>query len=121
MQSYSHKMGCRFQKHFPKWKNELHWDLSLATFPMQLGVRSAWMYMCVIEILMTIPIHAPHASIWILLSEHMSGKSAPSNRIQAQMMSFYMELTCHLSDSPHQGLKQWGYTHTGFLVLLGEE
>lgn len=74
-------------------------------------------YLCVLVwclyvmgILMTIPIHMCHASIWILLSDHMSGKSAPGNRIQAQMMSFHVELTCHLSDSPHQvkGLKHMG-------------
>lgn len=64
--------------------------------------------LCVIEILMTIPIHMCRASIWILLSEHMSGKSAPSNRIQAQMMSFYIELTCHLSAFPHQVTKAVG-------------
>lgn len=72
----------------------------------------AWVSVCVcvsvwclyvMWILMTIPIHMCHASIWILLSEHMSGKSVPSNRIQAQMMQFNAELTCHLSDSEPAG------------------
>lgn len=56
------------------------------------------------------------ASIWILLSEHMSGKSTPGNRIQAQMMSFYEELTCHLSDSPRKIRRLWG--RTGFPKVL---
>lgn len=72
---------------------------------------------------MTIPIHTCHASIWILLSDHMSGKSVPSNRIQAQMMSFYNELTCHLSDAPRQvnAVKPRGHAYTGFLLELLEE
>lgn len=109
---------ARFQKHFPSWKNEGNWDLSPDTFSSGaeklIAEMHACVYMCVQGILITIPIHMCHVSIWTLLSDHMSGKSAPSNRIQAQTTSFYLELTCHLSDSRCQvkGLKLWGHAHT---------
>lgn len=68
-------------------------------------------WVCVyVMILMAISIQTCHASIWILLSEHMSGKSVPCNRIRAQMMSFCLELTCHLSDC--LCMKLWGHAYT---------
>lgn len=92
-----------------------HWII----FPMELSCLlqrcmhvCTRVHVCVGGILMTIPIHICDASIWILLPEHMSGKSRPGNRIQAQMMSFYVELTCHLSDSPRQVKAPWGHAHT---------
>lgn len=115
---------ARFQKHFPPWKNAGHWDLSPHTFSSGAEMLIAEMHTCVYTcscvcvcvqgILITIPIHMCHVSIWTLLSDHMSGKSAPSNRIQAQTTSFYLELTCHLSDSRCQvkGLKLWGHAYT---------
>lgn len=71
------------------------------------------MCVCVcVEIILTIPIHTCHASIWILLSDHMS---VPSNRIQAQMRSSEVQLTCHRSDSPHQVI---ALRRTAFLMEL---
>lgn len=93
------------QKHFPAWKNSGHGDLSPNLGAEILGIDvhrcvHIHIFECVcvyVMILMAISIQTCHASIWILLSEHMSGKSVPGNRIRAQMMSFCLELTCHLS------------------------
>lgn len=104
------------QKHFPAWKNSGHGDLSPNLGAEILGIDvhrcvHIHIFECVyVMILMAISIQTCHASIWILLSEHMSGKSVPGNRIRAQMMSFCLELTCHLSDC--LCMKLWGHAYT---------
>ncbi len=99
MHLYSHNTGCTwrgFRNTFLHGKLGAHETSNFILFPMESLCKCIHLCMCVVcvcgrGILMTIPIHMCHASIWILLSEHMSGKSAPSNRIQAQMTSFCIE------------------------------
>lgn len=95
-----------------RYPTELSLTVQIRNTPTFIPVF-IWINVCVcVEIILTIPIHTCHASIWILLSDHMS---VPSNRIQAQMRSSEVQLTCHRSDSPHQVI---ALRRTAFLMEL---
>lgn len=59
----------------------------------------AYVFICVGRgSLITSPIHTHQASIWTLMSHHMSGESVPGNRIQTQQLLPVANL--QLSSSP---------------------
>lgn len=75
------------EKKAKKQKNESRWELSLDSFSngteMLMAERHACIStcacvccVCVQGFLISFPIHMCHVSIWTLISDHMSGKSA---------------------------------------------
>lgn len=92
MQPKPHKTRCQDCRNAaPAWKKGGRWDLLPDAFPVKLRClfqRHVHAPLCPYVwgggSLTTAPIHTCQASIWTLMSPHMSGESVAANRIQTQ-------------------------------------